>query len=49
MKTLKPIATFIFEVKDSFTNAVKSIVRQDADGNDYVDWRIDRNSVLSRV
>ena len=44
-----PIATFIFETKDSFANDVKAVIRTTEDGEDYVDWRVNRNTVLASV
>jgi len=44
-----PLYTFIFETKDSFSNDVKAVIRTDGDGNEYTDWRIDRDSVISSV
>lgn len=34
-----PIATFVLQTADSYTNSVKSRVREDASGNQFVDWR----------
>jgi hypothetical protein len=38
---LKPIATVIFQTKNTFTNAVKAIVVSTDEGDDYVDFRTD--------
>jgi len=34
-----PVATLIFETSNTFTNAPKAIIRTNADGNDWTDWR----------
>jgi len=36
---VKAIATFIYETKDVYTNAVKGIIRTISTGVNYVDWR----------
>jgi len=43
---IRPIATVIFQTRDSYTNAMKARIVTTADGDDYIDWR---SEVISRV
>ena len=36
---MRPIATVIFQTKDSYTNSINARIRTTDEGDDYVDWR----------
>ena len=43
---IRPIATIIFQTRDSYNNTMKARVVSTADDDDYIDWR---NEIISRV